>query len=395
MSSIAEARITTAISDAELQRRWSAVRAAMAAQNLDAIVVQDNNDWLGGGVKWLTDIPANNGYPRTVLFFADRPMTIIEMGTFGQHRLLDGHDPVHRGVAEILGTPSFSSIAYTHAYDGELAAQALDRHGCRNVGVVKQGAMPHAFVRLLERGRTLADATDLLDRLKAIKSPEEIALIRCTAALQDRVFAAVLAAIKPGMRDVELTALAQREGQILGSEQGIFLGCSAKLGTAANFVPRHLQGRTIQAGDHFSLLIEINGPGGFYTELARTMVLGRASNEVLEGFAAVREAQAHTLSLVTPGANPADIAASHDHYMRARGLPPELRLYSHGQGYDMVERPLIRRDETMPIAAGMCLAVHPGYETPSLFAVICDNYLIGESGPGECLHTTEKRIFEL
>jgi hypothetical protein len=61
----------------------------------------------------------------------------------------------------------------------------------------------------------------------------------------------------------------------------------------------------------------------------------------------------------------------------------------------MVERPLIRRDETMAIAAGMNLAVHPGYETDAIFAVICDNYLIGPEGPGACLHRTEKKIFEI
>ena len=61
----------------------------------------------------------------------------------------------------------------------------------------------------------------------------------------------------------------------------------------------------------------------------------------------------------------------------AAALPPELRLYAHGQGYDLVERPLIRADETMTIEADMNFAVHPGYETPSIFAVICDNYLIG------------------
>ena len=49
----------------------------------------------------------------------------------------------------------------------------------------------------------------------------------------------------------------------------------------------------------------------------------------------------------------------------------------------------------MPIAANMNFAVHPGYETPSIFAVICDNYLIGEDGPGECLHGTAKQVFEL
>ena len=42
----------------------------------------------------------------------------------------------------------------------------------------------------------------------------------------------------------------------------------------------------------------------------------------------------------------------------------------------------------------MNLAVHPGYETASIFAVICDNYLIESDGPGACLHKTPKRIFE-
>jgi Xaa-Pro aminopeptidase len=81
--------------------------------------------------------------------------------------------------------------------------------------------------------------------------------------------------------------------------------------------------------------------------------------------------------------------------MEKRGLPPELRLYAHGQGYNMVERPLIRSDETMAIEAGMNLAVHPGFETPSIFAVICDNYLVEDDGPSACLHATPKRIFEV
>ena len=81
--------------------------------------------------------------------------------------------------------------------------------------------------------------------------------------------------------------------------------------------------------------------------------------------------------------------------MQRHGLPPETRLYAHGQGYDMVERPLIRQDETMPLAEGMCLAVHPGYETDALFAVICDNYMVEGEGPGPCLHRTEKRLFEV
>jgi hypothetical protein len=43
----------------------------------------------------------------------------------------------------------------------------------------------------------------------------------------------------------------------------------------------------------------------------------------------------------------------------------------------------------------MNLAVHPGYETASIFAVICDNYLVEANGPSACLHATEKKIFEV
>ncbi|MDE8345783.1 MAG: M24 family metallopeptidase, partial [Acidocella sp.] len=109
----------------------------------------------------------------------------------------------------------------------------------------------------------------------------------------------------------------------------------------------------------------------------------------------MKEAQTHTLSLIKPGASCAEIAARHDAYMQSRGLPIERRLYAHGQGYDMVERPMIRHDETMHLAPDMCLAVHPGFETENLFAVICDNYLVTATGVSDCLHQTEKRVFEI
>ncbi len=40
----------------------------------------------------------------------------------------------------------------------------------------------------------------------------------------------------------------------------------------------------LKEGEHFSLLIENAGPGGMYTEIARTMVLGKATNDLLDGF---------------------------------------------------------------------------------------------------------------
>lgn len=391
-------RIPVRISDAELQRRWAAVRSVMTERAIDVLVVQATSDWLGGNVRWLTDIPANNGYPRTVLFYADDLMTIVEMGPFGGRRMLKGEDPIHRGVGVVLTTPSFPSIDYTVGYDAELAAADMRSRSVRRVAFANGAGFLDGFSRGLREALAnvdLVDLTEEIDQLKAIKSPEEQDLIRRAASLQDDVFAHVCDVIEPGLRDIDVTSAAQMKAQQLGSEQGIYLGASAKVGVRSPFMGRHFQGRTLSAGDHLSLLIEVNGPGGFFCEIARTLVLGKASAELRDGFAAVQAAQDHTLSLLRPGVSARQVAAAHDDYMVSRGLPPEIRLYAHGQGYDMVERPLVRRDETMAIAAGMNLAVHPGYETDSIFAVICDNYLIGEDGPGQCLHRTEKKVFEL
>ena len=92
-------------------------------------------------------------------------------------------------------------------------------------------SLPHAVVAALqEAGIECVDATDALDRVKAVKSAEEIALIRATAALQDRVFAEVCDFICPGVTDRDVTSHAERIGRDLGSDQGIYLGLSAPMG---------------------------------------------------------------------------------------------------------------------------------------------------------------------
>lgn len=386
------------ISDTEMERRWSAARGVMDDLGLEALVMQGREDWIGGYVRWFTDLPAGNGYPRTVVFFRDRPMTVIEMGPFGGEQFPADNDRANRGVGRILHAPNFHSIGYTLAYDAELLLAALGDAGARRIGLLAPGALPHSIMECLreaEPALDLVDATDALDVVKAVKSPEEIGLIRRIAALQDRVFAELCDFIRPGVTDRDVATHAELVGRRLGSDQGIFLGLSAPLGQPSRFLNRPFQTREIASGDHMSMLIEINGPGGLYLEIARTVVLGAADDHLLSAFENVRMAQEHTLAMIGPGAAPARIAAEHDAWMQARGLPPETRLYAHGQGCEMVERPLIRKDETMPLAENMCLAVHPGYDDGRVFAVICDNYLVTARGVSDCLHGTDKKIFEL
>jgi Xaa-Pro aminopeptidase len=391
-------RILHPISTDELQRRWRAVRSAMAEQNIDALVIQGTQDWLGGYVKWFTDEPATNGYPISVIFPRNDQMTVVSQGPHNGRRALNGDHPEHRGVGLLRFTPSYSSVHYTGRYDAALIVEELTARGYRSVGLIATSQMQFDFADHLKS--TLAnvqvtDATGVVDPIKAIKSAEEQEGIRATAVLQDAVIAAVAEWVTPGKRDFEIAAYAQYVAQGLGSEQGIFLGSSAPLGQPALFRPRHQKGRKLAVGEHFSLLVEVNGPGGFYTEIARTFVLGKAPAELVDGLEAVKAAQRFMLGLMKPGADPREIFAAFNDYMRGRNLPEETRLNAHGMGYDMVERPLIRNDESMKLAAGMCVAVHPGYINERMFAVVCDNYFIAETGTSASLHRTPQTIIEL
>ena len=391
-------RLIQPISDQELQRRWTAAAEVMRVKKLDALVMQNSNDWLGGYVRWFTGIPANNGYPRTVLFFGAGDMVVIEMGGRGERKTPDPTDIIWRGVKEVRFNPSFSTVSGTLAVDARIAADVLQERGAKRVGWVNPDGAYFAFARALKAslgGRQLIDTSHEIDRAKAVKSAEEQQLIRVTCALQDAVMEAVTGFIKPGLHDFEIAAFAQYEAQKLGSEQGIFLGSSSHSGSAAVFRPRHAQGRKIEHGDAFAFLVEVNGPGGFYAELGRTFSLGRPSNALVVANQNAIEAQKVTRELLKPGVSVKDIFKRHNEYMRSKGLPEENRLHCHGQGYDLVERPLVRDDDNMQVLEGMNIAVHPGYVNDEAFALACDNYLIGPDGAGECLHRTSQTLIVL
>lgn len=398
--SAADTRICNSVSQAELERRWTAVRSLMRDAGVDALVMQNSNDWLGGYVRWFTGAPANNAYPRSIVFPAEGLISTVGQGPFGGVADLDGKSALAYGVGRQLFTPSYVSAAYTAEYDADLALSELRRMGCRSVGLVSPASMYYGFCRKIETDLAaarvrLSDMTGQIDAIKAIKSDEEQGLIRQTAAMQDAVLAKVREFVRPGLKEFEVAAYAQYTGQQLGSEQGIFIGSSAPAGEPAMFRPRSQQGRELRAGDTLTLLIENNGAGGFFTELSRPIVLGKASQEQQDAFATLLDAQQFTLGLLRPSASSRDIFETYNGYLRGKKLPEERRLHCHGQGYDMVERPLVRQDETMAIAAGMCMVVHPAVKTARQFMTIVDNYLIGSDGPGACLHRSPKAIIEI
>jgi Xaa-Pro aminopeptidase len=397
---VADERLCNPISTAELQRRWAAVRAAMPEQKLDALIVQGCNNLAGTGgyFRWFTGVSMWTSYPATIIFPKDGLMTLVSHGPIGGERELNGNDAVWRGVGKALSTASFPAIDYCIPYDPELVAREIKKAGYRNVGIVGWNNMLFGFgdkLRSLLDGVTLSDATRLIDPIKAIKSAEEIQLIRLAAEMQDEILAQVQPQIAAGRKDYQLFAYGHYVGNLLGSETGYMLGSSSAPGTPTNIRPRREQGRELRDGDVLYYQCENTGPGGMMTHVGRYYVLGKAPQELVDAFGIICEAQDNTVRMLQPGASPKEIFAEHNAFMEKHGMHKEPRLHCHGQGYDVVERPMIRHDEDMPLAKSMNIGLHPTFGNARLFVTVCDNFLIAPDGKIEALHKTARKIFEL
>ena len=387
-------RLTKSVSIQELERRWALAREIMGENKVDYLLMRNEEEFLGGYVRWFSDFPARHSYPFTVIFPYEDEMTLITCGPFPPG---EPSPPrwAARGVKQRLSAPYFPTAHYTHTYDGELAVSVLKEKKDAVIGLVGRSFIPVNFYEYLVRhlpDAKFVDMTEQIDHLKAVKSKEEIALIRATALLQDEAMQEMRQKIRPGMRDLEVYAEAERLVTIRGSERQLILVGSAPKGVPAPFLSRRYLNRVIQEGDQVSLLIEVNGPGGLYTEIARVFSMGPPSQELVDAFDAAVEAQQHTLNLLKPGAEPREILMANNQFLAGKGYKPELRLYAHGQGHDLVERPLFNKDETMTIKENMNITVHPTTATDTVWAHLCDNYLISPDGPGECLHKTPKKI---
>ena len=387
----ADLRILVRISDGELERRWRAVRAAMEEANLDFLIVQNSTDFLGGYVKWFTDMPALHNYPVTVIFPREGDMTTIWSGPMPP---ADPNPPAWslRGVGKRISTPIIPALGYTSAFDAEKVVEELAPSGQCRIGLVGPGFISTAFYKHVTEHLTQAtfeDATDLVDDIKVIKSPEEMDLIRQVCRDQDAAFEYALTRIEPGRRDI------RHHCMLNGSEQQLIMVGSAPRGQTGVMYYEHFGNRVIEEGDTFTLLIESNGPSGFYGHLARIVTLGEPPDALVEQVEIAVKVQKVSLDMMVPGADPKEIWDANNAALRDFGYPEETRIYAHGQGYDLVERPSFDPFETMKVAANMNIAVHPSVVSDKAFGFVCENYLVGDTGVEECLHVTPQKVYSL
>jgi Xaa-Pro aminopeptidase len=133
-------------------------------------------------------------------------------------------------------------------------------------------------------------------------------------------------------------------------------------------------------GDIVNLLIESSAPGGYWYDLRRLLCIGRVPEELQEAHEIVKEARAIMAKNCKPGVMPSVALDASDEFLKGRGCPPESRVGGHGQGLDLVERPVIRREEPAKFEVGMAVVFHPTARTKNAMASLSDTYVITNSG---------------
>jgi Xaa-Pro aminopeptidase len=182
----------------------------------------------------------------------------------------------------------------------------------------------------------------------------------------------------------------------LGTEEHLLFMGTAEPGKPCGMSTMQYTNRTVKEGDYGILLMEVNGPGGYYCESARNFCFGEPYKELQDAWDVAVEAQQLTADLLTPGRPAKEIVAKYNEFVTEKGYCQEGRLYGHSQGYDLIERPAFMAyhvfgEETMKICPGMNISLHPYFIDEVQTVYVNDNYYVTEQG-AEKIHKTPPKI---
>jgi Xaa-Pro dipeptidase len=259
------------------------------------------------------------------------------------------------------------------------------------------------YQRLLA-GKNLIDISDLIRRVRAIKSPYEIEMIRHAARLSDQVAACVPGLLREKMTELELAGQIEAEARKLG-HQGIvrmrlwgsemFYGhllagpsgavpsflSSPTGGTGAN--PAVAQGpgfRPIRR--HEPVLVDyVFALNGYYSDHARIFSIGALPAELTAAHAAMLDVQALIKKAAKPGVKSGDIYDLALQRTSELGFAENfmgvgkkrIRFVGHGVGVELDEYPFLAAGQNLELQANMTLAVEPKLIFPEKGVVGIEN----------------------
>ena len=196
---------------------------------------------------------------------------------------------------------------------------------------------------LHRQGLETADAQPVMMRARAIKTPEEIALLEHAAAMVDAVYEEIYRTLRPGVREHEIVGQAMKTLFDLGSEQ--VEAINAVSGHRCNPHPHVFSDRLLQPGDQAFFDI-IHSFMGYRTCYYRTFNVGGVTRAQIDAYTQCREWLDNAIDLVRPGATTDQIASVWP-TAEELGFPDEQSCFGlqfgHGLGVGLYEAPMISR----------------------------------------------------
>lgn len=209
----------------------------------------------------------------------------------------------------------------------------------------------------------VVDCAELVNWVRLVKSPEEVAALRSAGQVASAVMAVALAGLREGRRQCDVVAEIQ-QAQALGSGVlgGDYPAIVPMLPTGESAGTPHLtwSDTVLRTGE--ASTVEVAGVyRRYHAPLARTVALGRPAPRLVDCASAVGEGLEAALDQLRPGRTAADAHRAFSRVIARHGLTKDSRIgYSIGIGYppDWGERTVsLRADADTVLAGGMAFHV--------------------------------------
>lgn len=392
MKTYKRGRLLSVTSDSEMERRWRLTREFMAKNDVDCIIMYGNDAKQGGAVRYYTDWAGDTSYGFFVLFPKDEGMALFGHGTFGETAM---PAVAARGIDCNYGVPFTPEFVTMDDYIPIEAVRYLQKRGYKKFGIYRKSQVPVYFVDYILQninGATLMDVSDGIDLIRAVKSEEEIEILKSVVSLHDDFYASLPLYIRPGRLERDVAADIKKVVLDIGSES-----FNISLSTGKGKV-RHkiyeLQNEVIREGDTLDVYVEVCFAGQYWGGLSRMWCLGEPSQELKKAVSDSVAVQTQLAAMAKPGVKAVDLRTELHRFEEENGYKKDSRLFGHGQGIDMLERPAFVEGENMALAENMFLCINPGLETESIWGFNADNFLVTKDGAVR-LSKTPQGIFTI
>jgi Xaa-Pro dipeptidase len=311
--------------------RLARIREQLRAQDCAAILLYDPVN-----IRYALDLSnmqvwtAHNAI-RYALIFADGPAIMFEFK--GCHHLCEGFegvDEIRNAVSWIYMTAGDRCDERLNLWSAEID-DLMHTHGRSNRRLAIDKIEPGGFTALQGRGIEFVEGQQLTEHARAIKSEDELALMRWTIRVCEAGMARIYEHSEPGRTEQELWAELHFENSRSGGEwlETRLLTC----GPRTNPWYQECSDRVCQQGEMISFDTDLIGPYGYCADLSRSWTCGhtRMSDKQAEIYRVAVAQINHNLSLVKPGVSFREFNEKSwqipDQY-----LPYRYSLAAHGVG---------------------------------------------------------------